>query len=583
MRVILYCRVSSDEQADGTSLDFQEKTLRSYCERMNYEVIHCCREDFSAKHHDFRRPQMQWLRDYCRKHKREVDMILFLRWDRFSRNTEFAHVFKRVFMDEMGIKFNAVENPIDFEATEWSTLFNLYAGIAQTENNKISRRTRDGIRETLLKGKCANKAPRGYKNVRTSKHDTRVEIDHDVAPLIRKIFTEVAKGLETPNYIRRKWAKHISESSYFAMLRNPFYMGKIRVPASGDEKEMLVSGVHEPMISEDIYNKVQDILDGKKRKSPKLSKPQDPMLFLRKFLICPICGHCLTGATSSGNGGKYTYYFCCNDSKHIRVRAEVVNDAFIHYLSVLKPYKAVLDLYNEILKDIRMGDRKAQIRHTEALKEELNATVKRMDSVQDKYIDGDIDKATYNRLMERYSNEAESVKQHIELAENKNSAKVEPKMGYAISLIDNIDRFILDAPVSLKIKLLGSMFPEKIEFDGKKYRTKNYNKVLDFIYQQTNELHCGNKENGESFSTFSVSVPRPGIEPGWVAPLVFETSASTDSAIWAFLKCDAKVRLFLVRANILHIFLKKVFVFLAVPLKRSNFASRLLSALTMGY
>ena len=53
------------------------------------------------------------------------------------------------------------------------------------------------------------------------------------------------------------------------------------------------------------------------------------------------------------------------------------------------------------------------------------------------------------------------------------------------------------------------------------------------IYQQTNELRVGKKENGESLSTFSVSVPRPGIEPGWVAPLVFETSASTDSAIWA--------------------------------------------------
>ena len=38
------------------------------------------------------------------------------------------------------------------------------------------------------------------------------------------------------------------------------------------------------------------------------------------------------------------------------------------------------------------------------------------------------------------------------------------------------------------------------------------------------------KERSELLSN---SVPRPGIEPGWIAPLVFETSASTDSAIWA--------------------------------------------------
>ena len=37
----------------------------------------------------------------------------------------------------------------------------------------------------------------------------------------------------------------------------------------------------------------------------------------------------------------------------------------------------------------------------------------------------------------------------------------------------------------------------------------------------------------ERSKLLSILVPRPGIEPGWIAPLVFETSASTDSAIWA--------------------------------------------------
>ena len=49
------------------------------------------------------------------------------------------------------------------------------------------------------------------------------------------------------------------------------------------------------------------------------------------------------------------------------------------------------------------------------------------------------------------------------------------------------------------------------------------------------------KEKKETDSSISFSVPRPGIEPGWIAPLVFETSASTDSAIWAFAFAGAKV------------------------------------------
>ena len=47
----------------------------------------------------------------------------------------------------------------------------------------------------------------GYKNVRISKHETHVEIDTNTAPFIQAMFKEVAKDIETPCYIRRKFAR----------------------------------------------------------------------------------------------------------------------------------------------------------------------------------------------------------------------------------------------------------------------------------------------------------------------------------------------------------------------------------------
>ena len=84
---------------------------------------------------------------------------------------------------------------------------------------------------------------------------------------------------------------------------------------------------------------------------------------------------------------------------------------------------------------------------------------------------------------------------------------------YSMSLIDNIDKFFKYAPADAKIRALSSIFSEKIEFDGKNFRTKNLNSVLGLIYQQTNELRNPKKENGESFSTFPATVPRAGVEP----------------------------------------------------------------------
>ena len=67
-----------------------------------------------------------------------------------------------------------------------------------------------------------------------------------------------------------------------------------------------------------------------------------------------------------------------------------------------------------------------------------------------------------------------------------------------------------------------------------------------------NKVYKRKKERSE---LLSILVPRPGIEPGWIAPLVFETSASTDSAIWAI--AGAKVQIKIEITNFLGTFFSK--------------------------
>lgn len=494
INVLLYCRVSTDEQAEGCSLDVQERFLRMYCDALGYNVLDVYKEDYSAKHFDLKRPKMKEMYLFCKKNRGLVNKVLFLRWDRYARNVEFAFTYKRKFYDELGIEINARELPIDFKAPEWATLLAVYCGAAATEDEKISKRTKDGVHGTLLKGKCANHAPRGYKNVRRDKHDCWVEIDEPKATKIRRIFNEVAKGVEVPTSIKRKYFPELADSTFFDILRNRFYVGDIHVPAYGGDPEQYVKGIHQPLVDRRTFDLVQDIIDGKKKKTPKLGKSVIPELYLRKFLVCPVCGCKLTGSRSKGNGGYYYYYHCSNDHKHGNFRAEEANKGFVQYVSKLKPNAAVLALYNEVLQDIRGEKVKENYRQADNLQKDVNVLEKRIASVNDKFFDGEISAVEKTNQINRYEAEKANLQRRIDTLRLSADLKVKEKLNYSINIIENLGKFFSQATPEVKIKLLGSMFPEKIEFDGKKYRTKNYNKMLDVIFQETKHLEGRKKK-----------------------------------------------------------------------------------------
>lgn len=106
----LYIRVSTDEQADkGYSQRSQEELLRRYCDINKITIRKVIFEDHSAK--TFDRPEWQKYLVDLRKHKGPTDLVLFLKWDRFSRNAGDAYQMTNI-LRKLGVEPQAIEQPL---------------------------------------------------------------------------------------------------------------------------------------------------------------------------------------------------------------------------------------------------------------------------------------------------------------------------------------------------------------------------------------------------------------------------------------------------------------------------------------
>ena len=106
-QAVIYTRVSTDEQAEkGFSLLHQKTVLEQYAKINNINILMHYEEDYSAK--DFDRPEFKKLKEYSKANNKSVDLILFTRWDRFSRNDQEANNMLEWFNNQ-GINVNSME------------------------------------------------------------------------------------------------------------------------------------------------------------------------------------------------------------------------------------------------------------------------------------------------------------------------------------------------------------------------------------------------------------------------------------------------------------------------------------------
>lgn len=350
-KAILYIRVSTDEQAEkGYSLKHQQERLERYCDFQNIDVVAIYQDDHSAK--SFERPQFQNLLSNLKKKREAASLLLFTKWDRFSRNAGDAYGMINQ-LKKLGVEPQAIEQPLDLDIPENKIMLAFYLAAPEVENDRRALNTLVGMRRAKKEGRWMATAPKGYKNARSEDNRPIIEPSKD-ASIVRFAFEELAKGVKDIESIRRmvnQKGLKVSRSAFWYLVRNPVYCGKIFIPAWKDEEAHYVKATHEPLIPESLFEEVQDVLHGRKRNIPVKNTKREE-LPLRGYLLCQRCGRPLTGSASHGNGGKYYYYHCqaslgCKE----RFKAEEANKSFLKYLQTFKTKEEILDLYLLIMEE----------------------------------------------------------------------------------------------------------------------------------------------------------------------------------------------------------------------------------------
>jgi DNA invertase Pin-like site-specific DNA recombinase len=478
----LYVRVSTDEQADrGYSVRSQEEVLRKYCGIQNIMVRKVVYEDYSAK--TFNRPAWTEMLAELRKEKDgKPSLLLFTKWDRFSRNAGDAYQMINV-LRKLGIDPQAVEQPLDLSIPENKMMLAFYLAAPEVENDRRALNTFHGMRRAKKEGRYLTTGPFGYVNRTTETGRKTIVPIEPKAGLVRWAFEEVAKQRYAVDQIRKELNRkglNCSKSNFYNLLKNPVYCGKIVVPQYKDEPRALVDGQHEAIITERLFCKVQDVLEGNKRPVQiKITSPED--LPLRNYLICPKCGRQLTGSASKGRKGNYFHYYHCIPDCHTRFNAVNANEIFEKELGKFLPKQGMAELYAMIVKDVYNRESGSQFDERRDLLNRIHAENDRLSKGLNFLLDGTIASTEYKALKAGAEKKLLNLEARLSCT-TKATIDIDGIAENALSSLFRLDLLYNKLNVTQKRYLIGSIFPEKLCFDGSAYRTAKIGKAVNLIY-----------------------------------------------------------------------------------------------------
>ena len=468
-----YCRLSRDDENDGTSvsIETQKKVLEDYCQTNGYDVYDFyCDDGFTGT--NFERPGFKQMMSDA--NDGAFNMIVVKDLSRFGRNyIEVGKYIEETFPD-MGIRFIAIGDDVDTNRDNldldlmlpMKNIFNQYYPA------DCSRKTRQAFLTKAKRGEfIGSQAPYGYKRSPEDKHV--LVIDEETAPTVKWIFemaayqgygyNKIARVLTnrkviTPAALQAKRAgRGYDKDPYewnlatvYRMMENTAYLGHLtsgkrrkisfkskRVKRMPEEKWIVNENMHEPLISEQLWEDAHFRLSTRKR----TSKSGFVNIFAG-LLKCDKCGYALGIA----NAGDRDNYFVCNTYKK-----KGKDNCSSHHIRYDALYDKILSDLNEMIRVVqnnkeafaetvkaRIGgssDEERQIitKEAEDLEKRLGELSKKFDMLYNDRLDGLISDKKFKEMSARWESEQEQLSERLEQIEEELRTENEKTF--------NLDRF----------------------------------------------------------------------------------------------------------------------------------------------
>jgi DNA invertase Pin-like site-specific DNA recombinase len=410
-QAVIYARVSSKEQEkEGFSIPAQLKLLKEYAAASGFIVTREYVDVETAKQTG--RAAFGNMVAYLKAHP-SVRMMLVEKTDRLYRNLK-----DWVTVDDLEVEIHFVKEGVVLSRGSRSSekfMHGIKVLMAKNYIDNLSEEACKGMQEKAEQGIWPTVAPLGYRNVARADGKKIIEPDPESAPIISRLFEwyatgtlslkEAAQKARAAGLVNRKSGVPVPVSTVHATLRNRLYSGEFEW--SGH----IYQGKHQPLVTSDLWERVQGVLDGRHAKKHRRVKHD----FAFSGLIA--CGHCGCSIVGEIKKQRYVYYHCtgykgrCDEPY---VREEVIGQRFSELLGRLTFDEEVLAWVRDALRASHADEKREHEAAIGRSRAEYDRLQSRIHAMYVDKLDGKIDGAFFDRMSAQWRAEQDRCSREIE-------------------------------------------------------------------------------------------------------------------------------------------------------------------------